>query len=122
MGEWFEKNKGLPIAEQIKRDPGIQETSRRREMILPNVILSLGGELFYQQVFEPFQDHEPIAGSLSDDLVDIYLDIKEGLLAMEGSERVAANIIWQWKCDLEIHWGRHAVSAINALHCRFFSE
>lgn len=91
-------------------------------MILPNVILSLGGEDSYQMVFEPFQDHEPITGSLSDDLVDIYLDINKGLLAMEGSERIAKNIIWQWKCDLEIPWGRHAVSSINALHCLFFSE
>jgi hypothetical protein len=121
-GEWFEKHKGLPIREQIKRNPKVQEHSRLKQMIRENIILSLGGELPYQNVFEPFQDHESVTTTLSDDLEDIYCDLKRGLLEMEHSAGVSANIVWDWKFSLESHWGRHAVSAIGALHCLVFRE
>lgn len=100
---------------------GVPERSRLKQKIRKNIILSLGGELHYQKIFEPFQDQEPITTSVSDDLEDIYCDVKKGLLAMEGSDRIAASTVWEWKFGLEVHWGRHAVSAINALHCLFFS-
>jgi Domain of unknown function (DUF5063) len=122
LGEWFEKHKGLPIGEQIKQNPRVQEHSRLKQMIRENIILSLGGELSYRKIFEPFQDHESVTTTISDDLEDIYCDVKEGLLAMKGSEGVSASIVWEWKFGLESHWGRHAVSAISALHSLFFSE
>ncbi len=114
LGEWFEHNEGLPIAERINQNPEIKEPSRRKQLIRRNIILSLGGELPYQEIFEPFQGHEPVTGTVSDDLEDIYGDLKEGLLAMEGSERPSANIVWQWKFGLESHWGRHC-NALQAL-------
>jgi hypothetical protein len=122
LGEWFEKHKGLPVGEQIKQNPGVQEHSRLKQMIRENIILSLGGELPYQKIFEPFRDHESVTTTISDDLEDVYCDVKEGLLAMEGSEGVSASIVWEWKFGLESHWGRHAVSAISALHSLVFSE
>ncbi len=121
LGAWFEENKGLPIGEQIKQNPKIQERSRRQQLIRRSIILSLGGELRYQKVFDPFQDQEPVTTTVSDDLEDIYCDVKEGLLAMGGSGRVSASTVWEWKFGLESHWGRHAVSVINALHSRYFS-
>ena len=120
-GEWFEKNKGLPIQEQLRLHPKIQEHSRRNKLILGKIERSLGGELWYQIVFDPFQDRKTVSSSLSDDLADIYCDVKEGLLNLKSSRRVSASVIWQWKCDFESHWGRHAVSAINAMHCRLYS-
>ena len=121
LGVWFEENKRLPISEQIKRNPKIQERRRRGQSIRRNIVLSLGSELRYQLVFDPFKDHESVTTTVSDDLEDIYCDVKEGLLAMAGLDRASASIVWQWKFDLEIHWGRHAVSAMNALHSLFFS-
>jgi hypothetical protein len=103
------------------QNPETQERFRLKQLIRPNIILSLGGELPYRKVFEPFQDHEPVTATVSDDLEDIYCDVKEGLVAMEGSEGVTASIVWEWKFGLESHWGGHAVSAISALHCLFLS-
>jgi hypothetical protein len=120
-GQWFEKNKRLPIQELIKLDPQVQEHSRRHKLILRKIIRSLGGELRYQIVFDPFQDRETVSSTLSDDLAGIYCDVKEGLLNIKSSRRVSSSVIWQWKCDFESHWGRHAVSAINAMHCRLYS-
>jgi hypothetical protein len=122
LGEWFEKNKRLPVEEQIRLNPRIQERSRRKHSIRVNIIRWLGGERPYQKVFEPFRDQESISTTLSDDLEDVYCDAKEGLLAMEGSERPSASVVWQWKFGLGTHWGRHAVSAINALHCLSFGS
>ena len=121
LGSWFEEHRGLPISEQIKQNPRIQERSRLKQMVRENIVLSLGGELPYQKVFEPFQDHESVTTTISDDLEDIYCDVKEGLLAMEGSKGVTGSTVWEWKFGLESHWGRHAVSALSALHSLVFS-
>jgi hypothetical protein len=74
------------------------------------------------KIFDPFNDQEPVSPTISDDLEDIYCDVKEGLLAMESSGAVSQNVVWEWKFGLEIHWGRHAVGAIAALHSLVSSE
>jgi hypothetical protein len=68
-------------------------------------------ELFHSVTKEP---EEPVCGDLVDDLLDIYKDVKEGLLAFESGERVLA--AWHWRNTFGFHWGRHATSAIKALH------
>jgi hypothetical protein len=68
----------------------------------------------YWEVFNPYDLDEPLEGSLSDDIMDIYQDIKRGLLLFEKNKYIEA--IWQWKFNFEIHWGNHAVDAIRALH------
>jgi hypothetical protein len=73
----------------------------------------------YWKVFEPYTAVEPVCGSLSDDLIDIYKDLKEGVLLYQSDEQVEA--IWHWKFNFEIHWGKHAVNAMRALHSINFS-
>jgi hypothetical protein len=62
-------------------------------------------------------EQEPVAGSLSDDLADIYLDVNEGLslLAAGGSETDA---VWEWRFSFWSHWGIHAADAIRVIHTR----
>jgi len=119
-GEWFEKNKGLPIEEQLKHDPKLLERAKQRQLIRPNIARSLGGELPYRMVFEPFRDEKAISATVSDDLEDIYLDVKEGLLMLKDQKRISASTVWTWKFKLQIHWGRHAVNVMNALHSLCF--
>jgi hypothetical protein len=68
----------------------------------------------YWVVFEPYTLEEPIRESLTDDIIDIYKDIKEGALLYQRGEQLEA--IWHWKYNFEIHWGRHALNAMRALH------
>lgn len=72
---------------------------------------------YYLDFFAPYQIEENQAGlgDLADDLADIYRDLKEGLMHYESGNLKAA--IWTWKWTFNSHWGRHAVSALNALHC-----
>lgn len=73
----------------------------------------------YWEVFDPYTDQAPVAGSLSDDLIDVYLDVRRGLdLWTSRAPRAAA--IGEWRFHFDAHWGDHAVDALRALHraCR----
>ena len=77
----------------------------------------------YAMIFEPFDESpEPILGSLSDDLGDIWKDLKEGLLQFDvGTKLGIENASWIWRFGLEYHWGtRHSAHAIGALHDLLF--
>jgi hypothetical protein len=71
---------------------------------------------YYWELFHSVTDEadEPVCGDLAEDLLEIYKDVKEGLLAFEAGERILA--VWHWRNTFGIHWGRHATSAIKALH------
>ena len=62
-------------------------------------------------------EREPVAGSLSDDLADIYLDVNDGLtlLGAGGSE---VDAVWEWRSSFWSHWGVHAADAIRVIHAR----
>ncbi len=71
---------------------------------------------FYRSVFDPSPSlaEEPVMGDIGDDLLDTYKDIKTGcLLADEGRIDEA---IWRWSLTHRMHWGKHAVGALAALH------
>ncbi|WP_286228488.1 DUF5063 domain-containing protein [Neobacillus mesonae] len=68
----------------------------------------------YWKVFNPYHLDEPVGASLSDDILDIYKDVKKGIILYEKNKYSEA--IWEWKFNFEIHWGNHAVDAIRALH------
>lgn len=91
---------------------------------LPPLSCALGfGEYdIYWELFDPYEFSDAGAGSLSDDFLDIYRDLAPGLVLYEaGREGRAA---WEWRFNFEIHWGRHAVAALRALHraCRVHAD
>jgi len=48
-------------------------------------------------------DPAPVAGLLSDDLLDVYVRVG---LDLWRSPRAAA--IWEWRVAFDSHWGAHA--------------
>jgi hypothetical protein len=118
LGEWFERHKSMPIRQRMKEDPRLRAHAARYKKIRDRIVVSLGTDLAYQQVFDPVGEREPVTATLADDLSDIYCDVARGLLTVrEHSEVVPASVVWQWKFDLQSHWGKHATSAIYAMHC-----
>ncbi|MBT2657968.1 DUF5063 domain-containing protein [Bacillus sp. ISL-18] len=75
---------------------------------------------YYWEVFNPYKIDEPVCGSLSDDTLDIYKDVKEGIISYQKNHHNEA--IWGWKFSFESHWGNHAVDAMRALHSVNFDE
>ena len=69
----------------------------------------------YWEVFDPYEEDEPVAGSLSDDILDVYKDVRRGLTLWDKDvPRSAA--LWEWRFHFDSHWGDHAVDALRALH------
>lgn len=59
------------------------------------------------------EEGQLVYGYLLDDLHDIYLDVKAGLLAYQHDRATA---IWHLRFGFDTHWGQHAVSTLWALH------
>jgi hypothetical protein len=71
---------------------------------------------YYREYFDPdpMLTDESGIGDVGDDLLDIYKDVKSGLVLFERGQSLEA--LWQWSFLHHIHWGRHAVGALFALH------
>jgi uncharacterized protein DUF5063 len=66
-------------------------------------------------------DNDAVMLSLGDDLVDIWRDLKEGLLALEEGA-APEDVTWEWRFGFYSHWGRHATEALRALHARLADQ
>ncbi len=93
----------MPVLEQIQLEP-----VRLRLAYFPF--------LYYWDIEHalPMDGEEPRLGEINDDLADIYKDVKEGLLAFQSGLKPLA--VWHWRQTWAMHWGKHAVSALKALH------
>lgn len=71
---------------------------------------------FYCEVLHPLAipPEEPVTGSISDDIIDIYRHVMTGLLAYR--QGLLAEARFEWAFNFAIHWGEHATGAIRALH------
>lgn len=71
----------------------------------------------YWLVFDPAEpkDHEAITQTLSDDLADIYRDLKN-CMPSDGFEAFDSDALWSLRFSFETHWGHHAVNALAAIH------
>lgn len=79
----------------------------------------LGKDNGYHLVFDPYkvEKDDPIWTSLSDDLADIYRNLKEGLGHYDRQDATSVNdALCCWKFDIAIHMGHHIVSALRPLH------
>jgi hypothetical protein len=67
----------------------------------------------YWHVDDPHDWSSPVVGSLSDDLLGIYRDLKRGLMMYDAGH--IANAAWQWHTDFS-RWGVQVVNALPAIH------
>jgi hypothetical protein len=68
----------------------------------------------YWDVFDPTRKEHPIKCSISQDLADIYMDLRDAVKLQESGAETD-DICWQWRFDFLSHWSRHAASALKAL-------
>ena len=55
----------------------------------------------------------PSLGDVSDDLTDIWKDLKTGLLMWNEGKHASA--VWEWHFQFTCHWGSHAVDALRQI-------
>ena len=88
----------------------------------------LGAPDRYRLIMEPYELEEEATkaiypGSLADDLVDTYRDVKNGLLLWSEADALTRQeVIWGWRCNFQIHWARHAAGALYVLAYRLNLE
>ncbi len=77
---------------------------------------------YYREIFDPDPSltDGPVMGDVGDDLLDTYKDVRAGLVLFDRGETSEA--LWHWSFLHRIHWGRHAVGAMYALHCLAISQ
>ena len=73
----------------------------------------------YWIVFDPIeaQEGETVHATVSDDLSDIYRDLKRGLQFFEAGH--LAEAAWEWKFHFKIHWGWQLLEAQKVVHFWF---
>ena len=69
----------------------------------------------YREVFNPYDppSEAEVQGSLSNDLADIYAEVRISLACWDHGARQRA--MWDLQLKFESHWGEHATGAIRAL-------
>jgi hypothetical protein len=73
----------------------------------------LGDRDSYWLEFDVAEDEQSMSGSLADDLTDIYCELKQGLLRVDGEPDKA---IEDWHNSYHLHWGQHLVDAERHLY------
>lgn len=116
VGELYAAGLSLPVTEPSDQDaPEMPVENERR--LMSEMSQRLGGDSIpYSFVFHPMKlKEQPVVGTLAEDFVSIYKDLYGGcaLLAAGGS---AEDALWSWHINFQIHWGRHALGALQALN------
>ena len=78
----------------------------------------------YLEVFdEKINDSEgPVVASISEDMADIYQDIKDFLLLYQtGTGEVMNDSVWEGRMNFENFWGQKLVNSMRAIHKFIYS-
>lgn len=100
-------------------------TEKDYESVHKGILAKLGQYDAYEEVFDPGRkdSEEPIGASISENLADIYQDLKDFILLYEiGSDEVMYEAVWACKQSFEIYWGQRLTNALRALHFLRYSE
>jgi hypothetical protein len=70
----------------------------------------------YYSVVDPLTvpSGETMTGDLADDLADVWCDLAAGRKLLAAGRAADAYAAWRWRFD--VHWGKHAADALQALH------
>jgi Domain of unknown function (DUF5063) len=78
----------------------------------------------YLEVFdEKINDTEgPVTSSISENMADIYQDMKDFLLLYQtGTEEVMNDAVWECRMNFENFWGQKLLNAMRAIHKFIYS-
>jgi hypothetical protein len=64
----------------------------------------------------------PVVASLSEDMADIYQDMKNFILLYQtGTNEVMNDAVWECRMNFENYWGNKLVNALKAIHRFIYS-
>ncbi|MCU0408774.1 MAG: DUF5063 domain-containing protein [Bacteroidales bacterium] len=89
-----------------------------------NMRMKFGNADDYLEVFDEraADSGAPVLNSVSENLTDIYQDIKDFLLLYQtGTTEVMNDAVWECKMNFENIWGQKLVNAMRAIHMFLYS-
>lgn len=100
-------------------------TEEEWDFIHNSVQKKLGFHDDYREVFDPLS-HEQVeqsTTSISDNLADIYQDLKNFVTLYNiGTEEIMNDALWECQLNFEELWGQRLLNALKAIHSVFFGD
>jgi len=99
-------------------------TEEEWDYVHMSVKKKLGFHDEYREVFDPLthEQLEQSTASISDNLADIYQDLKNFInLYNVGNEEMMNDAIWECQLNFEEFWGQKLLNALKAIHSVLFS-
>jgi hypothetical protein len=93
-------------------DEEVKRHSERCIKLSNTLRIKLGDLDTYWSVFNPTKQEQSTPTSLSVDLAEIYMDLKEAVKLLASSKHIN-DIYWEWGFAFREHWARHAVEALK---------
>jgi hypothetical protein len=93
--------------------------------LLNKLTAKLGSNDSYLEVFDPGMQFSetPIESSISENLCDIYQDLKDFVFAYRmGTTEIMSDAIWECKKNFEEFWGQKLVNGMRAIHALLYSD
>lgn len=110
----------IPETEPVLEETGEKFVTEEDWGRVNHSILSLLGEANdFMEVFdERMNDSEgPVAGSISENLSDIYQDLRNFLVAYNiGTTEIMNDALWECMENFRLYWGQKLVNTIRAVH------
>lgn len=115
----------LPQLEPVFEDGNEKFVTESDWNIINNAFKSkLASANDYLEVFdEKIKDSEgPLTSSISEDLADIYQDMKDFLLLYQtGTNEIMNDAVWECRLNFENFWGQKLVNTLRAVHKFLYS-
>jgi len=108
----------LPIAEFEEDKLSYDQVNTHNALeITDSINEKLGSAAVYWEIFDPYEEKEPVTNTLGNDLASIYTDLKNNLvLYRQGTRLAVLSAVWDWRYQFAIHWGQHLTGALRAIH------
>ncbi|HTZ48603.1 MAG TPA: DUF5063 domain-containing protein [Verrucomicrobiae bacterium] len=92
----------------------VERHSRRCIQLSSTLKAKLGDLDTYWSIFDPTKSQKSVPNSLSQDLAEIYMDLRDAIKSTKSVEPID-DVYWQWRFGFREHWARHAVEALKVV-------
>lgn len=116
----------LPRFDSIFDDDNEKFVSEEEWEIIHEVVQKkLGLHDEYREVFDPLthEQLEQSTASISDNLADIYQDLKNFITLYNiGTEEMMNDALWECQLNFEEFWGQKLLNALKAIHNVYYGD
>ena len=116
----YSKSLGLPVVETVLE--ASQEkfvTEEAWQAIFDGLLIKLGESNDFPEIFDNrISDSElPVIGSISENLADIFQDLKDYLVIYSmGTTDLMNDALWECRENFILNWGGKLLSTLRAIH------